>query len=407
MYIERHAQKAVSEMAKMFGAILVTGPRQVGKTTMLQTMLKDFGYISLDDSFNRLNASTKPHTFIKDNPPPVFFDEIQKAPEILSEIKLVLDQTRQKGQYFLSGSQQFHMMKNVSDSLSGRIGILTLPGLSLRERLGIGDTTPFLSTPDHLSLRERKNHKISPEELWYMIWRGCMPEMAANPDYNWAVYYGSYVNTYIERDVKDLSQVGDTLKFTRFMEVIAAHNAQLVNLASIAGETGISQPTADRWLSILTASHIVYLLRPYYNNLTKRAVKTPKLYFLDTGLAAYLSHWNTPEALRGGAMSGAYFEAFVISEIIKSYYNCGILEPPVYYYRDRDRKEIDLLIEHNGLIYPCEIKQHADPSEKDLKNFGILSRIVPGQLGKAGLICTYDRPAALTENCTVIPVEYL
>ncbi len=407
MYIKRHAESTILEMSKMFGAVLVTGPRQAGKTTTLKELLQDTRYVSLDDTFARSQAINAPHTFIRDNMPPVFIDEIQKAPGLFPEIKLILDQKKKKGQFFLSGSQQFHMMKNVSESLSGRIGILALPGVSFRERMEIADRTPFLTNDKYLAERTSTLSGLDQDTLWEIIWRGSMPELVANPDFNWKMYYSAYVSTYVERDVRELTQVGDTIKFTRFMEVIAAHNSQMLNLQSIAGEVGISHPTAERWLSILTASHLVYLLRPYSNNLTKRAVKTPKLYFMDTGLAAFLSNWNTPEVLRSGAMSGAYFEDFVISEIIKSYYNCGISEPPIYYYRDRDKKEIDLIIDQDGCLYSYEIKKHADPSLKDIKNFSVLSHIAGNRKCKGGVICTYEKPASLNDDFMIIPVSYL
>lgn len=407
-YIKRHAETAVKQLANMFGAVLVTGPRQVGKTTMLQNLLGDVRYVSLDDAIMRAAASESGHTFIKDNPPPVFIDEVQKAPELFPQIKLSLDASKQKGQFYLSGSQQFKMMKNVSESLSGRIGILTLLGLSERERRGDSLTEPFLPTETFLEERKKSAAPLDHQAVWHTIWRGSMPELSVHPEYDWQMYYGSYVTTYVERDVKELAQVGDEVKFIRFMAVLAARNGQLLNLQSAANDVGISQPTADRWLSILVASHLVYLLQPYANNLTSRAVKTPKLYFLDTGLAAYLSRWNTAEALRAGAMSGAYFEAFVIAEIIKSYYNKGILEPPLYFYRDKDKKEIDLLIEDNQTLYPLEIKQHADPSAKDLKNFDVLERL--GQtvhVGTGGVICTYERMVTLKDGFWTIPVNYL
>lgn len=407
-YIKRHAEDTVKQLAAMFGAVLVTGPRQVGKTTMLQNMLVSVRYVSMDDAVLRASAAESSHTFILDNPPPVFIDEVQKAPELFPQIKLSLDESKQKGQFYLSGSQQFKMMKNVSESLSGRIGILTLLGLSERERHGDTLTKAFLPTEAFLEERKKNAAPLDHQALWRTIWRGSMPELSVHPEYDWQMYYGSYVTTYIERDVKELAQVGDEVKFTRFMAVLAARNGQLLNLQSAANDVGISQPTADRWLSVLAASHLVYLLQPYSNNLTSRAVKTPKLYFLDTGLAAYLSRWNTAEALQSGAMSGAYFEAFVIAEIIKSYYNKGVLEPPLYFYRDKDKKEIDLLIEANNTLYPLEIKQHADPSARDLKNFDVLAHLSQtASIGTGGVICTYERMTTLKENLWTIPVNYL
>ena len=221
------------------------------------------------------------------------------------------------------------------------------------------------------------------------------------------MFYAAYVRTYIERDVRDLTEIGDTVKFAKFMTATAASTGQLVNLASLARDVGISQPTAERWLSILVASNIVYLLKPYANNITKRAIKTPKLYFLDTGLAAYLTRWNTADVLKNGAMAGAFFESFVISEIIKSYYNKGIVEPPLYFYRDKEMNEIDLLIEDGGVLYPLEMKKHADPQKSDMDAFALIDKIPSVKRGPGGVVCLYDKLITLKGNDKVIPIQYL
>ena len=406
-YIKRHAEATVNTLSKMFGAILVAGPRQVGKTTMLQRITEGISYATLDDPIVRVAAQEQSGTFFKDNPPPVFVDEIQKVPELFSQIKMFIDREHKKGQFFMCGSQQFQMMKGVSESLSGRIGLVTLLGFSLRERYGVSNDTPFLPTDEYFDERKKQLANIPYEGVWKMIHRGSMPELCENPDFDWQMFYGAYVRTYIERDVRDLSGIGDTVKFTRFMTAAAASTGQLVNLASMARDVGISQPTAERWLSILVASNIVYLLKPYSNSITKRAVKTPKLYFLDTGLAAYLTRWNTPDVLKNGAMAGAFFESFVISEIIKSYYNKGIVEPPLYFYRDKDMNEIDLVIEENGTLYPLEMKKHADPRKKDMDAFDLLDKIPGIKRGPGGVICLYDRLITLKGNDRVIPINYL
>ena len=407
MYINRHAEEAIRKLAQMFGAVLVTGPRQVGKTTMLQNLLGDIRYVSMDDAVLRASAAESSGTFLKDNPPPVFIDEVQKAPGLFEPIKLNLDSSHKKGQFYLSGSQQFKMMKNVSESLSGRIGVLNLLGLSMRERSGIQNTVPFLPDESYLDARRLDHSPILYDDFWQIVWRGSMPELSTHPEYDWQMYYGAYVTTYIERDVKELTNVGDEVKFTRFLSAMAARTGQLVNLQSVANELGISQPTADRWLSILTASHIVYLLKPYSNNLTSRAVKTPKLYFLDTGLAAYLTRWTSPGVLKNGAMAGAFFESFVVSEVLKSYYNRGILDAPLYFYRDKDQKEIDLLIEDNDTLYPLEIKKHVDPSQKDIAHFDVLDKLSSVKRGPGGVICLYDRCVSLRGEDKVIPVSLL
>lgn len=407
MYIHRHAEHTVQELARMFGAVLVAGPRQVGKTTMLERLTSGMNYATLDDPLLRASAAEESGTFFKDNPPPVFVDEVQKAPALFEQIKLLLDREKKKGQFFMCGSQQFKMMKGVSESLAGRIGLVTLLGFSLREAHGIAFDIPFLPTEEYLSQRRLHTVSISYDEVWNTIHRGSMPELYSYPDYNWQMFYSAYLRTYIDRDVRELSEIGNAVKFTRFMVAAAASTGQLLNLSSLARDVGISQPTAERWLSILAASNIVYLLQPYSNNITKRAVKTPKLYFLDTGLAAYLTKWNTPDVLKNGAMAGAFFESFVISEIVKSYYNRGFLDLPLYFYRDRDMNEIDLLIEENGILYPIEMKKHADPRKKDIEAFDLLDKIPGVKRGPGGVVCLYDSLITLRGADKVIPVNFL
>jgi len=408
MYVKRHADKAVRKLSKMFGAVLVTGARQVGKTTLLRDdILKGCAsYVTLDDPA-LLAASEQGGTFFKDNPPPVFVDEIQYAPALFRHIKIMLDTIKKEGLFFLSGSQQFKMMKNVGESLAGRLGILNLPGLSMREKYGTDFTEPFLPTDEYFSARKKQYSGIPYPDVWREIHRGSMPKLFANPDMDWQMFYAAYVKTYIERDVRDLTQVGDEVKFLRFMTVAAGCTGQLLNIASMARDIGISQPTAERWLSILVTSNLVYLLAPYHNNITKRAVKTPKLYFLDTGLAAYLTRWNNPDVIKNGAMAGAFFETFVVSEIIKTYANNGILEYPLYFYRDRDGKEIDLLIEENGTLYPIEIKKYADPVKSDAAAFGLLDKIPNMKRGNGGIVCLYDNLITLNGNDKVIPLMYI
>jgi predicted AAA+ superfamily ATPase len=291
--------------------------------------------------------------------------------------------------------------------LAGRLGILSLPGLSLRELNGVSFRKPFLPTDEYFADRQKEKAELPYADVWNIVHRGSFPELCANPEFDWQMFYAAYVRTYIERDVRDLAQVGDQVKFMQFMTVAASCTGQLVNVASIARDVSISQPTAERWLSILTASNLVYLLKPYHNNITKRTVKTPKLYFLDTGLAAYLTRWNTPEVLKNGAMAGAFFETFIISEIIKSYSNVGILDLPMYFYRDRDGNEIDLLIEDCGTLYPIEIKKYADPQKSDVARFTLLDKIPTVKRGQGGVICLYDNLTTLQGNDKAIPLALL
>lgn len=407
MYIKRHLEQALQKAASMFGAVLVTGARQVGKTTLLREVVRDVTYVSLDDPVLRNQAVHQPATFFLDSPPPICIDEVQYAPGLFPYIKIQIDQTKQKGLFYLSGSQQFHMMKNVSESLAGRVGILNLLGISLRERFGISNNYPFV--PDAAYFEGRKNDAppLAYKGIWQTIFRGSMPELVSNSQADWQMYYATYVRTYIERDVRELSQVADELKFYQFMTAVAAMNGQLLNMASLSRDVGVSQPTIERWLSVLQASSLIYLLQPYHNNILKRAIKSPKLYFMDTGLAAYLGRWPNSEVLSVGASAGAFFESFVISEIYKSYTNAGILQPPLYFYRDRDGAEIDLLIQSGDTLHPIEIKKHADPRPDDISAFGKLDNLSGLKRGSGGIVCMYDRLITLKDTDKIIPVWYL
>jgi uncharacterized protein len=407
MYIKRHMEDAVKNVSKMFGSIMVTGFRQAGKTTLLNKITEGMNYATLDDPILLAQAVNEPGTFFKDTPPPVFVDEIQYAPNLFPYIKMHIDAAGTKGQFFLSGSQQFHMMKNVSESLAGRIGILNLSGISLRELNGIAFNKPFIPTQGYFNERRKELRSVEYKRLWGIIHRGSMPELMANNEINWQNYYASYTRTYIERDVRELTQVGDEVKFFQFLAAAAAVNGSLLNIASLSREIGISQPTAERWLSILQTSNIIHLLRPYHNNLTKRAIKTPKVYFTDTGLAAYLTKWPNPEVLSVSAQAGSFFETFVITEIFKSYYNAGVLEPPLYFFRDKEQNEIDLIIQEGDTLHPIEIKKYADPRKEDIKAFRLLDNIPNVRRGSGGVICMYDKLLTLKDEDKIIPVSYL
>ncbi len=404
MYIHRHAEDVVRELSKMFGAILVAGPRQVGKTTMLEHLLGRADSVTLDDGFELDMARNQSATFFKEHVPPVFIDEIQKAPGLFSTIKLMIDRSKKKGQFYMCGSQQFAMMKNVSESLTGRIGLLTLLGLSLREINSSPNRAAFLPAERYFKAAKPHMGHMWYDEIWEHIYRGSLPEIVLNKSYNKEKFYAGYVASYLERDVHEYLRIGDALKFQRFMGAVAALSGQMLNLTALSREAGISQPTAEQWLSALIASNLVYLLRPYSGNMMKRVIKTPKLYFLDTGLASYLTHWPSAEVLRNGAMGGAFFETFVVSEIVKSYFNQGIVDPPLYYYRDKEKREIDLLIEQGDALYPLEIKKHADPTDQDIKNFSVLDKLADRRRMPGGVICCYDKLAYLQGDDRVIPV---
>ncbi|MCL1940409.1 MAG: ATP-binding protein [Synergistaceae bacterium] len=391
----------------MKGAVVVIGARQVGKTTLIENLKPEIPKITLDDLPARQRAIHSPSTFFNITPPPVFVDEVQYAPEIFHYIKILLDNSHNKGDFYLTGSQSFELMKNVTESLAGRAGILELLGLSLREINGETWNKPFIPTFGYL--RERgaginKKTALRIPEIWKAIHRGCLPELALNADYDWADFYADYIKTYIERDVRRLTQVADEDSFYKFMTVCAAMSGQLLNLASLANDVGISVPTAKRWLSVLKTSGVVYLLKPYSSNAIKRAVKTPKLHFLDIGLASYLTRWMTADNLSIGANNGSYFESFVVSEILKSYTNAG-KEADLYFLRDGNKKEIDLLIHENNTLHPVEIKTKAEPDEKDIKNFNMLDNIKGVNIGEGGVICLANDLLQLNEKNYIIPLS--
>lgn len=372
MYIKRAVEETVKKTTKMFPIILVTGPRQVGKTTMLQSLMEPGRkYVTLDDPEIRFLAKTDPAIFIQRYTPPILIDEIQYATELLPYIKMNVDQNKQKGAYWLTGSQVFRLMKGVSESLAGRVGIINLLGLSNAE-IFCHESIPFKTDPAFLLSRFDTITPPDLNETFQRIFRGSMPELYAEPGIDWETYYSSYVNTYLQRDIHELAQVGDEMQFFNFMTAAAAITSKPVVYEELAASARITAPTAKKWLSILVSSHIAALVQPYYNNILKRVVKMPLLHFLDTGLAAYLLRWGNPEALEKGAMSGQFFESYVFSEIYKSYLNAG-KEPPIYYYRDKDQKEIDLLLYENGTICPIEIKKAVTPARDAAKNFSVLS----------------------------------
>lgn len=403
-YIKRSAENIIRKQEKIFKAVLITGSRQVGKTTMLKNVKSDINYVTLDDMLLNQSANEDPSLFLKSNKPPIIIDEIQYAPDLLRYIKIAIDNSDKKAMFYLTGSQQFHLMKNVSESLAGRIGILNLLGLSLREIKEVDFNEPFVPIEEYFEKREKFNTKISYDEIWSIIHKGTMPALYQEES-DFEMFYSMYVNTYIERDVRNLTQVGDTLTFLKFMTALASRIGQLLNLNSVANEVGITIPTAQRWLSILVSSNIVYLLEPYYNNIMKRAVKTPKIYFLDTGLVSYLTKWKNKDVLESGNMAGSFFENFVIVEIIKSYYNSGELRPPIYFYRDKEKREIDLIIEQNGKLHPIEIKKSAKPNKDMISNFKVLEKV--GTIGEGGIVCMYDKMIDLDDKNKVIPYRYL
>ena len=401
MFIQRALQKVVTDTSKAFPVILVTGARQIGKTTLLEkTAEKNRGYVSLDDPLARQLARNEPSLFLQRYEPPVIIDEIQYAPELLPYIKIYVDKTKENGQFWLTGSQMFQTMLGVSESLAGRVGIIPMHGISNAELQGIPNEE-YTTDPQRLLQRVKTTPRMTLPEVYHRIFKGSMPSIYKE-NQNTERYYASYVDTYINRDIRDLSQVADEMQFQKFLIACAARTGQMLNYTEIARDVGITSPTAKKWVSLLVSSGIVVLIEPYYHNLLKRIVKSPKMYFMDTGLCAYLTRWTSSEALEVSAMSGAFFETYVVSEIIKSYLNQG-KRPPLYYYRDSDQKEIDLIIEQDGTLYPIEIKKTSHPGKEAGRHFSVLNKL-QCRRGPGNIICMTDDLTPLSQDLWAVPV---
>ena len=417
-YIKRAIEDIALHSDKTFKSILITGARQTGKTKMIKKLFPDKKYVLIDDLFIEEQANSNPNMFLMLNPPPVIYDEVQRAPDLFRYIKIACDRTEENGQFCLSGSQPLELMEKASESLAGRVGIIELSPLSQREIDQDSFALPFIPTLEYI--QERNKTASVPKNLWERIHRGGYPALQ-DPEVDWGMFFSSYVKTYLERDVRKLSAVQNLNDFRRFMVAVAARTGQMVNYSNIADEISKDQATAKAWMSILEASGIVYLLEAYTPSVLNRAVKTPKVYFRDTGLAAYLTRWLTPETLANGAMSGAFFETFVISEILKSYSNRGIdYRYCVSYYRGRDKKkvkkngettevesEIDLIIEENGILFPIEIKQGTAVSADEASAFPILDKVNEKKRGTGAIICTCPQPGMLRDNLFQIPVWFI
>ena len=405
-YIKRSMEDVFLRLNKEYSAILVTGPRQVGKTTMLQKLMaeenRDREYISLDDFNHRELAKTDPAMFFQLHQPPLFIDEVQYAPELLHYIKMQVDRDQRPGDFWLTASQLFKLMDGVQETLAGRVALLHLSPLSQQEIYPHYPPTVFSPDLAVLSAKQKMIPPVDSLEVYQRIFRGCMPALISGRYSDQSHYYSDYISTYLERDVKHVSGAIDSLRFIRFIRAAAARAGQIVNYMSIADDCGIAQVTAKSWMEILEKLGIVFFLYPYSNNVLKRTIKTPKLFFYDTGLVCYLTRWSSPETAMEGAMSGALLENFAISEILKSYQNMG-KEPYLYYYRDKDMKEIDLLIEGDGKLWPMEIKKTATPDRKLTRVFQVIDKS-PLQLGTGAVLCMTDQLSAFDQNNLIIPV---
>ena len=402
-YISRNLEAVVMQVTREFPAVLVTGPRQVGKTTMLQKLMEgtDRKYVSLDDLNERSLAKNDPELFLQAHKPPVLIDEVQYAPELFPYIKIYADSHHEPGAFWLTGSQRFQMMRGVQESLAGRAAVLSMTSLAQAELAG-ASMTPLEIDLEALKEREKLRIPADMQGIFERIYRGSMPAIVSGRNTNSQIFYGSYLSTYIERDVKLLSDAIDSLKFLRFMTAAAARCSQMLNVAEIAQDADINQKQAKDWLQILETLGIIFYLHPYSNNLLKRLVKTPKLYFYDTGLVCHLTRWSSPEVLENGAMNGAVLENYVVSEIAKTYLNSG-RQPYMYYYRDKDAKEIDVILEHDGILNPIEIKKTSNPGTELTRVFSLLDKAsVPR--GKGAVVCMKPKVGVIDRDNYIVPV---
>ena len=408
MYINRHLESVLKNPAYIRGVMAVTGSRQTGKSTLIEKIAKENGMasVTLDDMNRRELAKNNPKDFLALSPAPLFIDEAQYAPELFPYMKIHVDKTKEMGAYYISGSQRFNMIKNLSESLAGRVGIFELLGLSMREIKKDSFNEVFVPTDEYI--KERGSTPVSLIELWQLIHRGSYPELYAKPGIARDKFYNDYINTYIERDVHQLENIGDEVRFYQFMQVVAANSGNLFNVDGFAKDIGIPRAVCEKWLSVLRASNLIYLLPPYHSNITKRAIKTPKIYFLDTGIMAFLTKWHTAEQIETGAMSGAFFETFVFCEILKSFYNAGI-DPKtyLYFYRDKDDNEVDFIINYNSKLHPIEVKKKSNPNLGDIKAFRFMENNEVYRRGNGAVICTNDSVVPLNDKDRIVPFYYI
>ena len=398
-------ENRILELSHSFSAILLTGPRQAGKTTLLRELAEkeNIGrrYVTLDDLTERDLAKNDPVTFLQLHQPPVLIDEVQYAPELFPYIKIYIDEHHNPGDFWMTGSQIFRMMRGVQESLAGRVALLHMSPLSQREIIG-APCIPFTTELEQFLSEQGKITAVSTPELFTRLWRGSMPGLVSGqvPDRN--IFYSSYLSPSVERDVRELSGSVDALKFNRFVTAVAARCAQLLNYHALAEDADIDVLTSKAWVNILETLGIIFLLHPYSNNVLKRTIKTPKVYFYDTGLVCYLTRWSSPEVAESGAMNGALLENFAVSEIVKGYQNAG-LKPYLYFYRDHDAKEIDLILEGNGKLCPLEIKKTAMPDKRLTRVFKVIDKS-PLQLGTGAILCTSEKFSAFDSNNLIVPI---
>ncbi len=406
-YIRRSLERKFIRMSSFFKAVLVTGARQVGKTTMLRHLAEGENrtYVTLDNLMARNLAKSDPVLFFQTYKPPIIIDEVQYAPELFGQIKIICDESEDTGLFWLTGSQHFSMMKNVRETLAGRIGILELYSLSKNEKEGIEFESDLDFSLPSLLERQAKAGENNVVSVFEHIWRGGMPQVISADTEQRQEYYNAYIDTYLMRDVAELGGITDSLRFRRFLTACAALISAQLNYKTLAEAAEISQPTAKEWIRLLEGLGVIYLLRPYANNELKRLTKTPKLYFCDTGLCAQLSMWPTPETLMNGAASGHYFENFVILEMVKSYAYARE-RANMSYFRDSNAKEVDVFVEEGGLIHPLEIKKSANPDQREVKKFSLLDKTTIKR-GWGGIICMCEEVIPIDSQNCFIPCNLL
>lgn len=404
-YINRHMEEQILKLSQSYSAILVTGPRQAGKTTMLRALAERENcgrkYVTLDDLSARDMAKNDPALFFQLHQPPVLIDEVQYAPELFTYIKIHIDKYHNPGDFWMTGSQIFRLMRGVQESLAGRVALLHMSPMSQREISG-ATCLPFTVDFDKLLVESKYIAPVTTPAMFERIWKGCMPGLVSGQYTDRDIYYSSYLSTYVELDMRELSGNIDALKFNRFVTAVAARTSQLLNYKALADDADIDMPTAKNWINILETLGIIFLLHPYSNNVLKRTIKTPKVYFYDTGLVCYLTKWSSPEVAESGAMSGALLENFAVSEIMKSYQNAG-REPYLYFYRDRDAKEIDVIMEGDGRLCPLEIKKTATPDKRLTRVFGVIDKS-PLQLGMGAILCMAEQFSAFDRDNLIVPI---
>lgn len=408
-YIKRAISDILKNRVKTSKCTLIVGARQVGKSTLIKHDFSEYNKTNFDDRLTRLQAKEEPKLFFLNNPCPLFIDEVQKEGAVLEEIKQKVDESEQRGQFILSGSQKLELMKDVSESLAGRVSVCELSGLSLREMNQIDFNKHFVPNDEYIVEREKNLKEYS--NIWDIIHKGSYPELY-DIERDWQDFYSSYVSTYLERDINELIST-DSITFTKFLTAVAARTGEMLNFSNIASEIGVSEPTVKKWISILERTGIVYLLQPYSASALNRAIKTPKIYFRDTGLACYLTRWLTADTLKNSAVAGNMFETFVVSEILKSYSNEGRdYRFNIFYYRGKDKNvtnenEIDLIIEENGILYPIEIKMSGNPKASMGATNQVLDKIPDKQRGMGIILCLIDKKTYLRENLIALPISYI